>query len=310
MYDADSWPIAAKMNFGNKASDGRPLAEAPEEWADHLEQVAELGFRHIDPIDEWIPLTDLTPQRLEQLKLLLQRYDLQVPAVSLGRNSLVHPERGAENLAMMHQMLDRAAELGAKILNFSFAQALRPEQLAVQWFWYVKGHVDDPAQRPLGVERVRELAEHAQRNGMELSLEIYEDTFVGTAESAVSFIKDVDHPCVGLNPDFGNLVRLHQPIPSYQSMFDQVLPHANYWHIKNYLRDEDLATGAYFSAPAPLESGIIDYRTVIRQAVKLGYRGAFQAEHYGGDWLTMGARNAIYIRSVLRGALGARGAVT
>lgn len=307
MYDADSWPIAAKMNFGNKASDGRPLAEAPEEWEDHIEQVVELGFRHIDPIDEWLPIDELTPKQFNTLKQLLERYDLQVPAISLGRNSLVHPERGAANLEMMHRMLDRAAELGAGILNFSFAQALKPEQLAAQWFWYVKGHEDDPATRPLAVERVRELAEHAQQNDMQLSLEIYENSFVGTAETAVAFMQDVDHPAVGLNPDFGNLIRLHRPTPSYQSMFDLVLPHSNYWHIKNYLRDEDLATGAYFSAPAPLESGLIDYRTVIRQALKVGFQGAFQAEHYGGDWLTISARNAAYIRSVLRSALGARG---
>ena len=49
-------------------------------------------------------------------------------------------------------------------------------------------------------------------------------------------------------------------------------------------------------------SGLIDYRSVIRQAVRLGYRGAFQTEHYGGDWLGVGALNADYIRAVLADA--------
>lgn len=89
-------------------------------------------------------------------------------------------------------------------------------------------------------------------------------------------------------------------MPGYQEMFDLVLPYANYWHIKNYIRDEDPSTGAYFSAPAPLETGLINYRSIIRQALRLGYRGVFQTEHYGGDWLGVGATNAKYIRSVLR----------
>ncbi|WP_306231301.1 sugar phosphate isomerase/epimerase family protein [Agrococcus beijingensis] len=303
MYSADDWPIAAKMNFGANAPDGTPLTQAPVSvWDEQVAQVTDLGYRWIDPIDDWINLTELSPERFVEFKRLLGRHGVGVPAISFGRRSPVDVEHGAAHVAMMHRMLDLGAEIGAGVLNVGFMSSLTEAQSRALWFWHENGHVDDPALRPLAIERIRELGDHAQRNGMQISLEMYEDTYTGSAEEAVSFVRDTDHPAVGLNPDIGNLIRLHRPIVSYQSMFDQVLPYANYWHIKNYLRDEDPATGAYFSAPAPLESGLIDYRSVIRQALRLGYRGAFQTEHYGGDWLGVGAANAQYVRGVLRSA--------
>ena len=32
-------------------------------------------------------------------------------------------------------------------------------------------------------------------------------------------------------------------------MLDKLLPHTNYWHVKNYLRDEDPATGQVMTLP-------------------------------------------------------------
>lgn len=37
-------------------------------------------------------------------------------------------------------------------------------------------------------------------------------------------------------------------------------------------------------------------------AIRLGFRGAFMTEQYGGDWLGVGAENADYIRQVIRSA--------
>lgn len=300
MYSAENWPIACKMNFGSVMQDGTPINDAlVSVWAEQIEQVVSIGYKAIDPIDDWVNISTISDERFSELKKLIESYKLIVPGISFGRRSPVDAEHGEEYVKRMHVALDRAAELGAKILNIGFMQALTPEQEKAQWFWHVEGHKDDPELRPLAIERVREVADHAERNGMEIALEMYEDTYMGSAEEAVSFVKDCEHPAVGINPDIGNLIRLHRPIPDYHEMFDLVLPYANYWHIKNYLRDEDIATGAYFSAPAPLETGWINYRSIIQKALKLGYRGAFQTEHYGGDWLGVGATNAKYVREVL-----------
>lgn len=299
-YTPANWPIACKMNFGPRAEDGTPIGDAPVRvWEDQLAQVAAAGFTEIDPMDDWIPIAELSPERFGEFRRALDRFGLHVAAISIGRNSVVDREHGERNLATIHATVDRAADLGSAIVNVGFMQALTPPQKDALWFWLADGHHDDPALRPLAVERVRELADHAQRRGLRVSLEMYEDTYLGTPEGAISFLKDVDHPALGINPDIGNLIRLHRPMPKYDVMYDQVLPYANYWHIKNYLRDEDPATGAFFSAPVPLEYGLIDYRTVIRRALRLGYAGPFMTEHYGSDWLGVGATNARYIREVL-----------
>ncbi|CEI31178.1 sugar phosphate isomerase/epimerase family protein [Propionibacterium freudenreichii] len=304
MTTADGWPIACKINFGGKTEDGTPVADAPASaWRDQLIQVAELGFDYIDPMDDWVPIADLSPERYAEFKQTLSDTGLRVAAISIGRNSVVDVQHGERNVATIHRTIERAADLGASIVNIGFQQALTPAQEKALWFWLAEGHHDDPKLRPLAIERVRELADHAQKLGLEIALEMYENTFVGTPDDAVSFYKDVDHPAVGLNPDIGNLIRLHRPMPTFTEMYEKVLPYSNYWHIKNYIRDEDPATGSYMSAPMPLKYGVINYRQVIRRALQLGYRGAFMTEHYGSDWLGVGAENADYIRQVLRSYL-------
>lgn len=304
MYTADGWPIACKMNFGPTAEDGTPIAEAPVGvWRDQLEQVAELGFTCFDPMDDWIPIADLSEDRYRDFKKLLTETGLSVAAISIGRNSIVDVDHGERNLATVHRTIDRAADLGATIVDIGFLQGLKPAQQKALWFWLADGHHDDPKLRDLAIRRTRELGDHAQRLGLQIALEMYEDTYIGTPEDAVAFYRDVDHPAVGINPDIGNLIRLHRPMPPADQMYETVLPYSNYWHIKNYIRDEDPATGSYMSAPVPLKYGVINYRKVIRRAIQLGYHGPFMVEHYGSDWLGVGAENADYIRSVLRAAL-------
>jgi len=304
LYTAQTWPIAANMlGFGNRAPDGGHIKDAPAKvWASQLRQVRELGFDHIDPTDAWVPLAALSDRRIEEFRTVLQDEGLAISSISMTRNSVVDVQNGEKNLADAHRLIDLAPSFGATIVNTGFMQALTPEQEEQVWFWLVQGHVDDPALRDLAIERVRELGDHARANGIQISLEMYEDTYIGTPDDAVDFITDVDHDAVGLNPDLGNLIRLHRPMPHYSEMYAKVLPYSNFWHIKNYSRDFDPATGAYSSAPLPLKYGYINYRQMIRLALELGYSGPFCCEHYGSDSLGVCAENRDYIRQVLTSA--------
>src|SRR5665647_3695404 len=95
------------------------------------------------------------------------------------------------------------------------------------------------------------------------------------AESAVRLVQDIDRSTVGLNPDLGNLFRLHRDIESFQSAVEACLPLSNYWHVKNYSRDTEPATGAVVALPAPMYSGSMNYRAAVKTAVDLGYTGPF-----------------------------------
>ncbi|TLP95853.1 sugar phosphate isomerase/epimerase [Nesterenkonia salmonea] len=309
MFTAENWPIAGNMlAFGSETPEGIPVWEAPVEyWADCLRQMRELGFDHIDPTDAWLPLQRLTDDRLREFKEVLHGEGLGISSISMTRNSVVDAHNADRNLADAHRLMDIAVEFGATIVNTGFMQALTPAQSKATWFWLEKGHHDDPSLRPLAIERIRELGDHAQANGIQLSLEMYEDTFIGTADAAVDFITDVDHAAVGLNPDLGNFVRLHRPLSTLggdnpDELYEKVLPHSNFWHIKNYTRDEDPATGSYSSVPVPLKYGVVNYRRVIRRALELGYTGPFCCEHYGSDSIGVCAENKDYIRQVLHSA--------
>lgn len=299
----ETWPIAAAMlQFSGTLPDGTSTQDQPAEgWAAALEQVVDAGFDAVDPYDSWLRLADLPPERLEEFTGVLRDLGLSVPAVSVSRRSVIDPDHGEDNLAYSHRAIDAAAAVGATVFNTGFFRALLPAQREALWFWTAQGATDpdDPEVWALGVARVQELGRHAAEVGLVLSLEMYEDTYLGTADSSVRFVTDVGMDAVGLNPDLGNLLRLLRPVERWDAMAEKVMPHANFWHAKNYFRSEDAATGAVVTAPAPLELGVMDYRRATAMAVAAGFHGPITCEHYGGDGLSVSATNRDYLRRVL-----------
>lgn len=302
-YAPDEWPIAAAMlQFPGAASDGRPIGElAADEWRLLLEPVTRAGYTALEVPSSWIRLADLTPARRLGFAEVLRGLGLSVPGISVVRESVIHPANAAQNLDFSHRTIDAAAELGVPLVCFGLHDKLLARQQDVQWFWTVDGTQEssDPDVRDLAVRSYRELGRHAASLGLEISLELYEDSYLGTADSAVRFLEDIDEPAVGLNPDLGNLIRQQRPIDTWEYMVATTLPHANYWHVKNYARLENPDVGIVLTHPTPLELGIINYRDAVRYAITHGFSGAFVVEHYGGDGLSVGATNEAYLRSIL-----------
>ena len=299
----DNWPIAAAMiNFPGVLPDGSLVQEqSVEQWRETLQQVADAGFSELDPTDSWLRVADLTPERRREFMALTQSLGLSIPAISTARRGIIDPELGDANLAYDHRVIDTAAEIGAKAVCVGLFGALTEAQRKELWFWTADGvkNPDDPAVYQKAVQRIRELGRHAEGLGIEVSLEMYEDTYIGTADGAVKFITDVDVPNVRINADIGNLVRLHRPVEHWSSMIDKLAPYAGYWHVKNYMRIEDHAQGLIASYPTSLALGIINYRVAIRKFIDCGFKSAFLCEHYGGDGLSVCAMNREYIRSIL-----------
>lgn len=298
---ADDWPIAAAaLPFAGRMPDGRTIAEAgPDEWARTLTDIADAGFDRVDLTDSWLRVADLDESGLRDLAAVSAEAGVMPTSISAIRCSVIDHAHGDDNLAYSHRTLDAAAALGIETVSFGLHQALTPQQHEQLWFWTVPGHQDDPADWDLAVSRLRELGRHAAELGILVSLEMYEDTFLGTADSAVRLVEEIGLDNVGLNPDVGNLVRLHRPVEDWRELYAATLPYANYWHLKNYSRDE-AADGSWQTAvPTTLDAGVIDYRWAVREAIALGYRGLFTCEHYGGDSLAMCGRAQEYLRRVL-----------
>ncbi|GAA5202142.1 sugar phosphate isomerase/epimerase family protein [Microbacterium jejuense] len=296
-------PIAVCMHgFAPLLRDGTALHDAPAEvWDAMFAQIAQLGFTALELADSHIRPADLEPSRRAELRGIAAAHGVELVAVHVQRQSVIQPGRGEINLAYAHRSIDAAADLGLRVFSTGLHQPFTEAQRRALWFWTAPGPVDpdDADTRRLAVDRLRELGEHAASVGLPMSLEMYEDTYLGTADSAVRLIEEIGLSNVGLNPDIGNLVRLHRPIEDWREMYEKTLPYANYWHLKNYARDE-AGDGSWFtSTPTSLELGLIDYRSVVRRALELGYRGPFLMEQYGGDSLGVCATNRRYLESLL-----------
>jgi sugar phosphate isomerase/epimerase len=302
-WTRETWPIAAAMiQYPNLLADGRSVQDqSVEEWAETLDDVVDAGFTELDPTDSWLRLADLSPARLDTFMTLVGSLGLTIPAISTSRRSVIDPIHGDAHLAYGHRVIDTAKAIGASAVSFGLFEPLTAEQKKALWFWTVDGprNPDDPAVWQKAVERIRALGRHAEELGIEVALEMYEDTYLGTAESSVRFVETVGLPNVGINADLGNLIRLRRPVEHWQEMMAKVAPFAKYWHVKNYTRTEDPGTGAIITHPAPLETGIINYRAAIRMALAHGFRSAFLCEHYGGDGLSVSAANRDYLRRIL-----------
>ena len=302
-WNRETWPIAAAMiQYPNLLPDGRSVQDqSVEEWAATLDDIVDVGFTELDPTDSWLRLADLTPARRDDFMTLVRSLGLTVPAISTSRRSVIDAKYGDEYLAYGHRVIDTAKAIGAEAVSFGLFEPLTDAQKKALWFWTVDGakNPDDPAIWQKAVSRIRELGRHSEEPGIEVSLEMYEDTYLGTADSSVRFVEEVGLPNVGINADLGNLIRLHRPVEHWQQIMEKVAPFAKFWHVKNYTRVEDPVSGAIITHPAPLESGIINYRAAIRMALAHGFQSAFLCEHYGGDGLTVTAANRDYLRRIL-----------
>lgn len=301
VYTADTWPItAALLQFSHYTPDGVSMQDVdPTVWEGVFREVKEAGFDNVDFFDGWVRPGDLSTERLAELKQAADNVGIGTPAISAIRRSVIDEKNWEDNLAYSHRTLEAAAQLGCEVVSFGLHQAFTEEQRKQLWFWTVEGYKDrpnDPEQWRKAVERIRELGNHAADLGLLVSLEMYEDTYLGTADSAVQLVQDIDVPNVGLNPDLGNLVRLHRPIEPIEELIAKTMPYANYWHVKSYTRDENVARNQYVAMPAPMEFGVINYREAFRTALAYGFQGIICTEHYGGDGLSVSASNQEYLR--------------
>lgn len=295
--------IACCMHGFSPTDDSdRPLTAAdPQTWAAIFTTLTSLDFTALEIADSHIRPADLSSDRRDILRDLATSAGVELASVHVQRQSIIDPDRGEANLAYAHRTIDAAADLGCQVFSTGLHQPLSSAQRRALWFWTAKGWEDpsDPDVRALAVNRLRELGRHAAEVGLPMSLEMYEDTYLGTAESAVRLIEEIGLDNVGLNPDIGNLIRLHRPIDDWRKMHELTLPYANYWHMKNYQRDEAADASWFTSHPTTMQNGIIDYRAMVARAVELGFDGPFLMEQYGGDSLGVCAENRTYLNGLL-----------
>ncbi|GCD96119.1 sugar phosphate isomerase/epimerase family protein [Embleya hyalina] len=258
------------------------------------------GFRHMDLVDTWIAPADLTPRQLRTLADELADHGITLVGLSVIRRSIVDPVHAADNHAYTRRSIEAAAALGAPILSIGFHRPLTDAQRDWGTFWSVPGPTDGEQEFIRAVPALTELCALAADLGVELSLELYEDTLVGTGARTMRLIEATGAANLGVNADLANLHRAPRPLEeTWDQTLDLVLDRMNYWHVKNYRRVENHPHGPYLAWPTPLADGDIDYRAALHRARAAGYAGPLCVEHYGGDALTAQTAGLRYLTDLL-----------
>ena len=268
-------------------------------WVTGLASLRRCGFEWVDVVDNWLAFGDLGPSQTDEFASAVRASGLRLAGLSVIRRSIIDPVGGDSNLNYTHRAIEVAAAVGAPVLSIGFHRPLTP--LQQQWpFWSVPGPRDDAGSRPLAVERLRELCTHAVDVDVQLSLELYEDTLIGTGADAARLVEQVGSPALGINADLANLYRVPRRLAEgWVEAFAECLPHLNYWHVKNYRRAEGYPDGPFLSWPTQLSDGDINYRQALTMAVDAGYAGPICIEQYGGDGLTAQRAGLMYLTDLI-----------
>lgn len=284
MSISNSILVAGMVKAPNTLDSGAPLISGSHsDIAAVLSSFAELGFENVEVHQGWVPFPDFDVEQSLKFRKALTVSGVAAPSFTVARRSILDPERGAENLDYTLKALEVVSDFEAQYLCVGLHPELTMAQLQAEYFWMEPG-LSDPtdseswAQAVSGFQRI---ADRAKELGIEISLEIYEDTLLGASDSSLRLIQEIDRTNVGLNPDLGNLIRLDRAVEDWEEWLAKVMPFSNYWHVKNYTRVE--TKDGFRTEPSTMEEGFIDYLAAFRMANDIGFSGPIICEHYSHD---------------------------
>jgi sugar phosphate isomerase/epimerase len=292
-------PTIAGSTLPLMPADGQDPDELPGQWLAGLRKLRGSGFTSVDIVDSWVAFGRLDSAGLAAFQEAVAQSGLSVVGLSSIRRSVIDPDDAEQNLIYTHRAIEVAAALGAPVLSIGFHRPLTPDQQG--WpFWSAPSPKDSPGAFGDAVARLTDLAAHGRDVGVQLSLELYEYTLVGSGAQAARLVEAVGVANLGINADLANLYRIPERLTeSWAETLRLCLPYMNYWHVKNYQRAEVFPAGPFLAWPTRLDDGDINYRAALRAAADADYSGPICIEHYGGDGLTAQAAGLVYLTSLL-----------
>lgn len=264
-----------------------------------LEKVKEIGFEGIE-----LPAMNLADAAVDTLRAELE--DAGVPCVAIrGGGGAAHPRVAAANKKRMEEAVRFAAKIGASVVN---STVTTPPRDPGRKGTYRGESVSQGSSRyasEADYERtasaVTDVANVAADLGVEISIEVHQNSIADNSWSALHLRELVDAPNVGINPDLGNIYWTYDiPEESCEDAIVALAPHVNYWHCKSLCRVHipDLETAIYVQVPLP--DGEIDYRFAIAALLDAGYEGYLAIEGVrDGDAFHQDGRSVAYVKSVL-----------
>jgi len=232
--------------------------------------------------------------------------DAGMPCVAIrGGGGAAHPRVAASNKQRMIAAAHFAAKVGAGVVNSTVTTPPRDPNGKGTYRGEPVSQGSSRLASPIDYERtataVSEVATIAADLGVEISIEIHQNSIADNSWSALHLLELIDAPNVGVNPDLGNIYWTYDiPEESCEDAIVALAPHVNYWHCKSLYRVHipDLETAIYVQTPLP--DGEIDYRFAIAALLAVHYNGYLAIEGIrDGDQFHQDGRSVAYVKSVL-----------
>ena len=264
-----------------------------------LKKSKEIGFDGIE----------LGPSVLDQPDVATLRAELEdagMPCVAIrGGGGFIAPRNALGAGKQWQRIIEFAAQIGAGVVNSTIGGSPSPDPRGIGTYRGERiSQGSSRTAREEDYERtargLSEAAKVAADHGLEISIEIHQNTIVDNSWTALHLLELIDQPNVGINPDLGNIYWTYDiPEESCEDAIAALAPHCNYWHCKNLYRVHipDLEKSILLQAPIP--DGDIDYRFAISAMLDAGYSGYLAIEGMRlGDQFHGDLKSVAYVKSV------------
>jgi sugar phosphate isomerase/epimerase len=278
---------------------GGDLPADPAERRKFLAKVREVGFEGIE-----LGAGSASSDAIDSLRRELE--DAGTPCVAIrGGGGAAHPRVAATNKKRLEDAVRFAARIGAGVVNSTVTTPpAYPDQAGADRGQHVCQGSSRTA-REEDFERtaaaISEVATIAADLGVEISIEIHQQSIADNSWSALHLLGLIDKPNVGVNPDLGNIYWTYDvPEESCEDAILALAPHTNYWHCKSLYRVYVPDVQRSIFIQAPLSDGELDYRFAISAVLAAGYDGYLAIEGVRlGDQFHRDGQSVAYVKSLL-----------
>jgi sugar phosphate isomerase/epimerase len=257
----------------------RPCSFTDEISPDFEEAVrvcAEEGVRDVEVRSAWGKnIASMDDDEVDRMVGILRRYGVAVACIGspFGKCELEGDEY-VRHLPIFERLVRLADVLDTRLIRvFAFWLPTRAR---------VPGQpVDLAARLPAIVERLRGPVEQARREGLGLSLENEETTWVGTSREARMLVEAIDSPALRVCWDPANGWQAGEPI--LPDGYEQVRGLVSHVHVRDALPDP--SDPARHGPISRLGEGAIDWAELVRRLRADGFAGCLSLEThlYSGD---------------------------
>lgn len=268
-----------------------------------LARVKEMGF---DAFEVGIEVLDKTGGSESDVKGFANRladFGLAIGCVRSG-GTLVEAKNGPANRERQLRAIKFAGWAGAEVVNGAMSAPFRyPGKPGSSYGWPVSQ--DGSREQMMWTYEaiapvLQEACDVAGEVGVNVSVEVHQNSPVDTSWSALLLHGLVDRKNFGVNPDLGNVLWCYDvPEEDTETTIKKLAPIANYWHCKNLHRINHPENERSVFLRVPLTDGEIDYRFAISAMADADYSGYMAIEGaWAGDQFYQDSKSIKYAKEI------------